>query len=71
MYEAHPVFVQPENENIKTWRYMDFTKLVSLMDSRRIFFTHDAPFGSAEAQAPDQRLRAQTHWRTKSPQQSV
>ena len=48
MYEAHPVFVQPENENVKIWRYMDFTKLVSLIDSRELFFTRadrfDDPF---------------------------
>lgn len=51
MYEAHPVFVQPENENIRVWRYMDFTKLVSLIDSRRLFFTRadkfDDPFEGA------------------------
>lgn len=39
MYEAHPVFVQPENEGIRVWRYMDFTKFVSLIDSRRLYFT--------------------------------
>lgn len=44
MYEAHPVFVQPENEHIKVWRYMDFTKLVSLIDSRRLFFTRADKF---------------------------
>lgn len=48
MYEAHPVFVQPQNQDVKVWRYMDFTKLVSLVDSRRLFFTRadkfDDPF---------------------------
>jgi hypothetical protein len=48
VYEAHPVFIQPENEHVKVWRYMDFTKLVSLIDSRRLFFTRadnfDDPF---------------------------
>ncbi|MCJ7632894.1 DUF2971 domain-containing protein [Candidatus Bathyarchaeota archaeon] len=39
MYEAHPVFVQPDNVHIKVWRYMDFTNLVSLLDSRHLFFT--------------------------------
>jgi hypothetical protein len=47
-YEAHPTFVQPEDPNIKVWRYMDFTKLVSLIDSRRLYFTRadrfDDPF---------------------------
>lgn len=48
MYKAHPVFIQPNNEHVKVWRYMDFTKLVSLIDSRRLFFTRadkfDDPF---------------------------
>ena len=38
MYKSHPTFKQPVNEDIKVWRYMDFTKLVSLLDSRRLFF---------------------------------
>lgn len=44
MYQEHPVFVQPGNENVKVWRYMDFTKLVSLIDSRRLFFTRADKF---------------------------
>lgn len=38
MYEAHPVFTQPEDEHVRVWRYMDFTKLVSLLDTRQLFF---------------------------------
>ncbi len=44
MYEPHPVFVQQDNEQIKVWRYMDFTKLVSLIDTRRLFFTRADKF---------------------------
>jgi hypothetical protein len=48
MYEDHPVFVQPENEQVKVWRYMDFTKFVSLIDTRCLYFTRadkfDDPF---------------------------
>jgi len=48
MYEAHPVFAQPDDETVKVWKYMDFTKLVSLIDSRRLHFTRvdkfDDPF---------------------------
>ena len=44
MYEEHPTFIQPENEEIKVWRYMDFTKLVSLIDSRRLYFTRADKF---------------------------
>jgi len=39
MHETHPIFRQPDDENTKVWRYMDFTKLVSLVDSRRLFFS--------------------------------
>ena len=48
MYKEHPTFIQPENEGIKVWRYMDFTKFVLLIDSRRLYFTRadkfDDPF---------------------------
>ncbi len=39
MYEPHPIFIQPANEEVKVWRYIDFTKLVSLIDTRRLYFT--------------------------------
>jgi len=48
MYEPHPIFTQPDDEDVRVWRYMDFTKLVSLLDSRRLYFTRadnfDDPF---------------------------
>lgn len=44
MYEEHPTFIQPDNEEIKVWRYMDFTKLVSLIDSCRLYFTRADKF---------------------------
>jgi len=44
MYKEHPTFIQPDNEEIKVWRYMDFTKLVSLIDSRRLYFTRADKF---------------------------
>lgn len=45
MYEAHPVFAQPEPLGVKVWRYMDFTKLVSLLDSRCLFFSRADKLG--------------------------
>lgn len=39
MYKEHPVFEKPENENAKIWRYIDFTKFVSLLDKSALFFT--------------------------------
>jgi hypothetical protein len=48
MYKEHSAFIQPNNEDILVWRYMDFTKFVSLLDSRRLYFTRadkfDDPF---------------------------
>lgn len=38
MYEEHPVFQKPADENIKIWRYSDFTKFVSLLDKQALFF---------------------------------
>ena len=45
MYEAHGLFVQPENEDVRVWRYMDFTKLVSLIDSQCLYFTRADKLG--------------------------
>jgi len=39
MYEKHPVFTPPPDENIKIWRYMDFTKFLSFIDKETLFFT--------------------------------
>jgi hypothetical protein len=37
-YEDHPVFEKPDDPNAIVWRYLDFTKLVSLLDRRELFF---------------------------------
>ena len=34
----HPVFVPPDDPSIKIWRYMDFTKFVSMLESGSLFF---------------------------------
>ncbi len=38
MYEEHPIFEKPTDENAAIWRYLDFTKLVSLLDRQALFF---------------------------------
>lgn len=38
MLEDHPTFKPPEDENTKIWRYMDFTKCVSLLSTQSLFF---------------------------------
>lgn len=55
MYEEHPVFEKPSNQNIKVWRYMDFTKFVSLLNSESLFFSRadkfEDPFEGVYSQA--------------------
>jgi hypothetical protein len=38
MYQDHPAFEEPSDENATIWRYIDFTKLASLLDKRALFF---------------------------------
>jgi len=38
MYKEHPVCSKPDDENMPIWRYMDFTKLVSLLEKKALFF---------------------------------
>lgn len=35
----HPCFIAPEDKNIKIWRYMDFTKFVSLLEEKCLFLS--------------------------------
>jgi hypothetical protein len=48
MYETHPKFLPPADENVKIWRYMDFTKFISLIVTSKLFFARadkfDDPF---------------------------
>lgn len=38
-FEEHKLFTDPEEKSdVKLWRYMDFTKLVSLLQKRALFF---------------------------------
>lgn len=45
MYQKHPVFVTPEDENIKIWRFMDFTKFVSMIGKKSLFFCNAEKIG--------------------------
>ena len=45
MYQEHPVFKQPPDENIRIWRYMDFTKFVSVLDTQSLFFSRSDRLG--------------------------
>ena len=37
-YRAHPVFERPQNRQSMIWRYMDFTKFVSMLAHRGLYF---------------------------------
>jgi hypothetical protein len=43
MYSTHPNFNTPEG-NVKLWRYMDFTKLLSVLENKSLFFTRADKF---------------------------
>lgn len=43
MYKSHSSIETPDDE-IKIWRYMDFTKLVSLLDQSKLFLTRSDGF---------------------------
>jgi len=38
LVKDHPVFKKPEDDNAVIWRYLDFTKFVSLIDRKALFF---------------------------------
>lgn len=38
MYSEHPSFPQPDAIDTPLWRYMDFTKLLSLLDTQHLYF---------------------------------
>ena len=44
MYEEHPVF-NPPPAGAVLWRYMDFTKFVSILDKRALFFARADKLG--------------------------
>ena len=39
MYWAHDLFERPDNEDIRIWRYLDFTKFVYLIQNEALFFS--------------------------------
>ena len=45
MLREYPHLKTPKDENVKIWRYMDFTKFVSLLDKSALFFTRADKLG--------------------------
>jgi hypothetical protein len=44
MYQSNPVCIQPSDGSAKIWRYLDFTKYISLLQSRRLYFARSDKF---------------------------
>lgn len=44
MYEKHPIFVAPEDENEPIWRYIDLGKFIFLLDRKALYFTRSDKF---------------------------
>jgi len=44
-YAEHEIFQKPSNENARIWRYMDFTKFISLLENKALFFCRSDKLG--------------------------
>ena len=51
MYKEHPAFNPPPDDGV-LWRYMDFTKFVSLLDTSALFFVRADKLGDPFEGAP-------------------
>ena len=55
MYVNHPSCESPKNKDAQVWRYMDFTKFVSLLEKKSLYFTRvdkfDDPFEGSYSKA--------------------
>jgi hypothetical protein len=45
MYEPHEAFDSPDDPDTRIWRYMDFAKLVDVLESERLFFSRADKLG--------------------------
>ena len=58
MYEYHPSFIVPDDENVKIWRYFDIPKFLWLIEKRSLYFSRcdllGDPFEGSLPSAPDQ-----------------
>jgi hypothetical protein len=44
LFEDHQIFEKPQNPEAKLWRYMDFTKFVSILENQALYFTRSDKF---------------------------
>jgi len=51
------VFIKPDNENIKIWRFLDFPKFASMLDKHSLFFSNAVKMDDAfEGELPKSNL---------------
>jgi hypothetical protein len=59
MYAEHKLFPKLTDQNAKLWRYMDFTKFVSMLESSSLYFARGDQFDDQyEGMAAKQNLAA-------------
>lgn len=44
MASDHPSFTAPSNRSIKIWRYMNFSKFVSMLEEQALYFADPTQF---------------------------
>jgi hypothetical protein len=60
----HPSFRLPTNKDIKTWRYLDFAKYLSMLDQRCLFFSRASNLGDPfEGSSPRFMVKAREYIR--------
>lgn len=65
-YKENPKLEKPEDENVKIWRYMDFTEFVSLLDRSALFFCRadklGDPFEGSSTKPDVKRMKELEHF---------
>jgi hypothetical protein len=62
-YEAHDLFTPPDDPERSIWRYVDFTKLVSLFETSALYFSRaDLLSDAFEGSWPTRNVRARPDW---------
>jgi hypothetical protein len=65
----HPVFRQPNNNEARLWRYMDFTKFVSLLVTKKLYFSRADRFEDPfEGSYPQMNVRSRVEPYENAPQ---
>ncbi|MBU4274964.1 hypothetical protein KKE19_04100 [Patescibacteria group bacterium] len=72
MYKKHPVFEEPSDENSTIWRYLDFTKFVSLLDKKSLWFSKSDKLGDPfEGSFPEVNINLRPSLYKKIPEEII